>query len=119
MKEIHSILGQRVACLRKLTGLSQAQLAEKIGSATETISRLETGSVLPSLARIAAVADALNIELHELFLPPVLDRPKDRAMENLTRMMLPRSAEDVVLVADIAASIFAHQRKLRAADGRG
>ena len=52
--------GYQVARLRMLRGLSQAQLAEKVGTRQPSIARLENGSPasLSFLNRIAAALDA-------------------------------------------------------------
>ncbi len=54
-------LGYQIARLRLLRGLTQAQLAEKVGTRQSSIDRLENGSRMPSLSfleRIARVLDA-------------------------------------------------------------
>src|SRR5687767_3095188 len=117
MRPLGKTLGQRVAGQRRLAGLTQAQLAEKVGTASETISRLETGAATPSLAKIGAVADALGIDLYELFRTRPLDNPEDIALKKLIWMMSRRTAGEIVLVTDLAASIFAHTKRLRATDG--
>ena len=47
-------------------GLTQAQLAERIGTTQSAISRLESGRILPSLATLERVAKACGsaLELH-------------------------------------------------------
>jgi len=45
---------------------SQTQLAECIGVDTQTVSRLERGSNLPSLQRLEKLADALSVPLYQL-----------------------------------------------------
>jgi len=53
----------------KLTpmGIAQAQLAEKTDVSNETISRIERGQRYPSFAVIERLADALQVEVRELF----------------------------------------------------
>ena len=67
MSIIERRLGRRVAELRKLAGLTQAQLAERLDVATETISRLERGAAVPSLARLEGMAGEFGVEMWELF----------------------------------------------------
>ncbi|MDR1608071.1 MAG: helix-turn-helix domain-containing protein [Deltaproteobacteria bacterium] len=45
-------VGQAIARHRKLNNLTQAKVAEKLGLETETISRLETGVISPTLERL-------------------------------------------------------------------
>ncbi len=56
-------LGLHIAAQRKLQRLTQATLAEMIGIDTVSLSRIETGTVLPSLARLSVLADALEVDV--------------------------------------------------------
>lgn len=111
MNSIDKRVGRRIAELRRLSGLSQARLADTIGTATETISRLETGVAMPSLARLAAIAHALGVELHELLRIRPGSEPHHRALERLVLMMSRRSAGEIDLVIDIAALVLDHVRR--------
>jgi len=52
--------GHQVACLRIERGLTQAQLAELVGTKQPSIARLERGERMPSVAFLEKVADALG-----------------------------------------------------------
>lgn len=56
-------LGERVRHLREERGLSQRELAEKIGSTQPAIARLEAGGVAPSIQTLERIAAALGREL--------------------------------------------------------
>jgi transcriptional regulator with XRE-family HTH domain len=110
MGSLEKKLGSRVAYHRKIAKVTQAELAERVSVATETISRLERGAAIPSLARLEKVAIALGRELYELFQD---DKPGDRsvdrrgvALDHLVASMASRSAEDIHLVTEIALRIF-------------
>ena len=60
-------IGQTIAKYRKQAGLTQEQLAEKLGVGNETVSRIERGVILPSLVRLSDIADQLNCRTEELF----------------------------------------------------
>jgi len=60
------VLGANIAERRKNLGWTQAQLAECIGVDTETVSRFERGSNLPSLQRLEKLAGALSVPLYLL-----------------------------------------------------
>ncbi len=60
-------LGQRIAALRKKQGLTQEALAEVIGCSVEFISLVERGVNAPSVAGLQGFADALEIEVRDLF----------------------------------------------------
>ncbi|HEX2149609.1 MAG TPA: helix-turn-helix transcriptional regulator, partial [Actinomycetota bacterium] len=47
---------------REELGLGQSQLAERIGVTQQTISRWESGEIVPPPKRLAKLAQALNID---------------------------------------------------------
>lgn len=56
-----------IASLRKAKGLSQSDLAEMAGVEQPTISRMERGSDSVTLRVFTSVADALGVQLADLF----------------------------------------------------
>lgn len=103
-------LGAKVATYRRLAKLTQAELAEKVGVAVETISRLERGSVIPSLARLEQIAAALGVDMPDLFTFKDRENARDKAIERLLAVVRRRPAEDVDMVSDIARRIFVRWR---------
>jgi DNA-binding XRE family transcriptional regulator len=59
-------LGPRIAARRKALNLTQNDLAERLHVETETISRFERGHSLPSLRRLALLAEVLDTEIGAL-----------------------------------------------------
>jgi transcriptional regulator with XRE-family HTH domain len=64
---VEKALGKRIAELRKAKGLSQESLAAKARYSTEFISLVERGLNSPSVAGLARIAKALNVEIKDLF----------------------------------------------------
>lgn len=60
--------GYQIARLRIAHGLTQAQLAEMVGTHQPSIARIENGKSLPSLLFLERVASVLNarVEVHIL-----------------------------------------------------
>lgn len=56
-------LGERVRALREKHGLSQSELAKRIGSTQPSIARLEAGGVTPSLGTLGRIAKAVGLDL--------------------------------------------------------
>ena len=52
--------------LRKLKGLSQEELAEKIQVSRQTLSKYETGESLPDIEKCSRLAEILDVSLDEL-----------------------------------------------------
>ncbi|RXZ37074.1 XRE family transcriptional regulator [Oxalobacteraceae bacterium CAVE-383] len=65
-KQLAKRVGAIIAGRRKATGLTQAQLAEQMGIEKETISRIETGVISPTLSRLAQLANILDCEMTDL-----------------------------------------------------
>ena len=60
-------LGQRIASLRRARKLTQEQLAETVGCSVEFISLVERGVNAPSVAGLESFANALKVEVKDLF----------------------------------------------------
>ncbi len=58
--------GALIAQIRKENGLTQKQLADKIGVSNATISKWETAKGFPDISLLAPLADALNISVSEI-----------------------------------------------------
>src|SRR5579862_5155962 len=56
-------LAMEIHALREKRGLSQRELAERLGTTQSAIARLEAGNVSPSLPTLDKVAAALDVEL--------------------------------------------------------
>lgn len=61
------LVGERVQLLRKRKGLSQEELANKVGIDTKSLSRLERGAHFPSLETLEKVRVELGVELKDFF----------------------------------------------------
>lgn len=59
-------LSKNIAARRHALGLTQAQLAERLGVDTETLSRFERGKHLPSLVTLERLAELLLTTVAEL-----------------------------------------------------
>ena len=60
------MLGEKLYHLRRARGMSQEQLAEKIGVSRQTISKWEGGLSTPDLEKLIALADCFEITLDGL-----------------------------------------------------
>lgn len=60
------MLSERIYKFRRKSGLSQEQLAEKIGVSRQAISKWESGTSTPELEKLLALSDCFSITLDEL-----------------------------------------------------
>ena len=63
------VLGERIAFLRRRRGLTQSQLAERLGVARTTLVAIESGERRVDSNEIIAIARALDARVHELARP--------------------------------------------------
>ena len=78
--------GERLKSYRLKNHLSQMELAEKIGSATSSISHLENGTHSPSLETLLKLSRVLHIGVDDILcdsLPAVAESHLDRDFEEL------------------------------------
>ena len=63
----HLKLKNNVMAYRQKAGLTQTQLAERVGSSKNTISSIETGQFCPTAYLAALLCIALDVKFEELF----------------------------------------------------
>ena len=69
IKELKAVYTANLRTLRTQKKLSQAEISEKVHITEKFYSDLETGRKWGSFETIAAIANALEVEPYELFLP--------------------------------------------------
>ncbi|MGN0714787.1 MAG: helix-turn-helix domain-containing protein [Anaerovoracaceae bacterium] len=100
-------IGQRIRKKRKAAGLSQEELAEKIGISTTHMSHIETGNTKLSLLVFVSIANALSCRTDELLYDYEAANKSAAAesilktMESCTPQQL-RVIEDVIIAAKIS-----------------
>lgn len=60
------MLSERIYQLRRARGLSQEQLAERVGVSRQTVSKWETGLSTPELEKLRALCDCFGVALDAL-----------------------------------------------------
>ncbi|MDR0909377.1 MAG: helix-turn-helix domain-containing protein [Spirochaetaceae bacterium] len=76
---IKNTLSHNIRLLRTKRGWSQAQLAEKVGTSVNHISRIETSKKWPFPDTLQHLADSLGVDVYKLFMneTPISDKPVD------------------------------------------
>jgi transcriptional regulator with XRE-family HTH domain len=67
MTDIRLILAENMKKYRKILGISQEKLAEKMNTAPNYIAMIEVGKKFPSAGMLERIASALNVDTPELF----------------------------------------------------
>lgn len=90
------LLGHRIKKLRKERQLSQEQLAERIDKSVDTVSNIERGKFSPRLDTALELAEALDVEVFELFQVrdlPLEDKEKTKLLDEIFDLLKDQSDE--------------------------
>lgn len=93
------MIGQKIRKFRKGCGLSQEQLAEKVGISTTHLSHIETGNTKLSLPVFVDIAEALSVQTDEL----LYDTPSINLSTNaeILNVLDSCSTQDFYILRDI------------------
>ena len=89
-------IGTKLHQLRKLSGMTQEQLAEKLNVSRQTVSKWESGATMPDLDSIMKISRLFHVSLDELLL-----EGKANA-----------SGNDAAITLDDLVKIHQHNRKM-------
>lgn len=104
MKTIKELLRARIKELRKAKRLSQDELSEKINIDPKHLSRIEVGKSYPSLDTLERIANALNVEIKDLFEFMHLSRTKD-LINNVSKLLKEADEAKVRLILKIIRAV--------------
>lgn len=93
-------IGQRIRKFRKARGLSQEQLAEKIGISTTHMSHIETANTKLSLPVFVSIAEVLEVHTDNL----LYDNPRESvstAANDVANVLEHCDARQARMIADI------------------
>ena len=76
MKNINEIIGNNIKELRKINKLTQYDLAEKLNYSNKTISRWESGEIIPDVQTINKLSELFEVPLSKMFEPDISTRYK-------------------------------------------
>ena len=103
-KGIAGVIGTNIRRYRDKAGLTQAQLAEKIGVGNAFISRVERGSKLMKLEKLYLTALALNTGCDAL----LFSENGSSHMSNIQRMLADCSPEFLSGIEDVIRACIQH-----------
>jgi transcriptional regulator with XRE-family HTH domain len=67
MTNLRALLANNIKRRREVLGISQAKLAEKVGTSTQYIGQIEQQNKFPSSEMLEKIATALNFDSSDLF----------------------------------------------------
>ena len=107
MPKVEVLIGKRIAEARRAHGWTQAELAGRVGTAWETISRLERGTSMPSLSRISQIAEVLGVSLSSLARDGAV-RDKSAILGEIEDLLRPCDAATLRVARDVIAALVQH-----------
>lgn len=85
-------IGANIQKHRRLAGLTQDQLAERLGYSASNLGRIETGNSNPSFKLAVWIANELNVSLDRLYLSAVNNKT-DYYVSEIVRLLEPYSSQ--------------------------
>lgn len=76
VREVLDDIGRRIAEIRRAKGLIQSAVADRLGMPMRDYQKIEGGVRNVTIRTVVSVASALDVEVHELFLPPAAREPR-------------------------------------------
>lgn len=107
-RALNQQIGKLIAEQRRIKGLTQQELADRLSIGAEALSRLELGKNQLSVPRLFQIADALNCSLAEL-MNAVSTRPSDM-VEQLNGLLHELSDQDRQYLLSSTKSLAEHLR---------
>jgi len=103
-------LGKVIKKLRKEKGLTQKELAQKIGKSERLITYFERGVARVSLDTLYDIAKALDVSVSEIFLQSE-EKFQDPNITLLMSRVEELSSKDQAVILDIISTYLAHKKK--------
>ncbi len=85
---IENIIGQRIAKYRDSRELTQAELAEMIEVAPETISRMERGISIPSIKTLEKIAHVLQVRIVDFFTNELVPKKSNKRDSEISKILV-------------------------------
>ncbi|MBP0635915.1 helix-turn-helix domain-containing protein [Cupriavidus sp. AcVe19-6a] len=103
MDELAGVVGRAIARQRIAANLTQEQVAERLGIGNEAVSRIERGVVMPTIGRLAELADIFQCETSDL-LTEASNRSADQA-NHLARLLAKVGGHDRAMIVEMVEKL--------------
>ena len=103
-------IGQRIRKTRKAHGLSQEQLAERVGISTTHMSHIETGNTKLSLPVLVSLAEELEVSTDDLLLRGSATE-RESVLAELTQLMESCTTQQLKVAMDILRAAIVSLKK--------
>ena len=104
-EELAKSVGKAIGRQRQQAGLTQDQVAEHLDIGMEAVSRMERGKVVPTVVRLAQLAQLFGCELADL-LRETSNRPTEQSIV-LSQQLAKLNAADREMVLEVVDKLVA------------
>ena len=105
LEQLAKAVGRAIARQRQQAGLTQEQVAEHLSIGMEAVSRMERGIVVPTVVRLAELAQLFDCELAD-FLRETSNRPTEQGIV-LSQQLAKLDTADRELVLEVVDKLVA------------
>lgn len=111
MEDLKLIISQNIVSLRKASGMTQIELAEKLNYSDKAVSKWERGESIPDVAVLKAIADLFSVTVDYLIqeehaVVKKKEEPSPEALKKKRRQHAVITSMSVLLVWVIATLVF-------------
>ena len=92
----YPLIARRIKAARKMAGLTQAELAERIDISTNAVAKLENDLMTPSLQTLVNAANVLGIDFNDLLREESGHSSQDAFLNSQFRALSTRDKEFVL-----------------------
>lgn len=108
-RELARSVGKAIANRRSKAGLTQEEVAERLGVGNEAISRMERGTVMPTVGRLVALAQVFSCGVNDL-ISKSSPRTTDQG-QRIADLLENHKAEDRAFLIAMLEQLSAHLTK--------
>ena len=101
---------ERLMILRKQAGLSQEQLADRLGVTRQSVSKWESGTALPELVKLISLSEIFGVSLDYL-VKDYIEEPESAGEIGTDTVRLEQKVDD--LTRYVKGSIYSYDSKIR------
>ncbi|VVP61218.1 hypothetical protein PS870_06293 [Pseudomonas fluorescens] len=109
MTNLAGRVGQAIAKQRSRSGLTQEEVAERLGVGNEAVSRIERGIVMPNIERLLELAGIFDCAAAEL-LTEVSPLPDDQATR-ISRLLMELDQQDRQFIVELVERLAERLKK--------
>jgi transcriptional regulator with XRE-family HTH domain len=104
--DLKASFGNKVRALREAQRFTQDELADRIGRSVDTVSNIERGIYATRIEVAGRIAQALKVDLADLFdfrdnVRPSADREHRRTVRNLTSLLNDLDTKNLLALRDV------------------